>query len=305
MIMKKIKNWMDAFRLRTLPLSLAGIIMGSMLAATYGAFSMEIFFMAVATTLFLQILSNLANDFGDSELGTDNAKRVGPVRTLQGGLVTRIEMKIMIAIFIFLSLISGIALLLLAYERINTSGLTVMLVVGIISVLAAVFYTIGKRPYGYLGLGDMFVFIFFGLVSVQGSFFLYTGSYEINTIIPAVSVGLLSAGVLNLNNMRDHINDKDSGKHTLVVRIGIKKAKIYHYFLIGTALLSSFIFLAFTQNIFIGLVFIIPAIPLIINIIKVHNIQDPREFDPELKKLALATLVFTVGFGTLNLLPLC
>jgi 1,4-dihydroxy-2-naphthoate octaprenyltransferase len=214
-------------------------------------------------------------------------------------------MKIMIAIFIFLSLISGIALLLLAYERIHTAGLTVMLVVGIISVLAAVFYTIGKRPYGYLGLGDMFVFIFFGLVSVQGSFFLYTGSYEINTIIPAVSVGLLSAGVLNINNMRDHINDKDSGKHTLVVRIGIKKAKIYHYFLIGTALLSSFLFLAFTQNILIGLVFIIPAIPLIFNIIKVHNIQDPREFDPELKKLALATLVFTVGLGTLNLLPLC
>lgn len=296
---------MEAFRLRTLPLSLAGIVMGSMLASSDGAFSLEIFFMAVVTTLFLQILSNLANDFGDSIHGTDNAKRVGPVRTLQGGLISRGEMKKLIASFILLSLISGILLLLLAFERIHTKGILTMLMVGVISILSAVFYTIGKKPYGYLGLGDMFVFIFFGLISVQGSYFLYTGSYEMNTLIPAISVGLLSAGVLNLNNMRDHINDKASGKHTLVVRIGLQKAKIYHYFLIGTALLSSFLYLSFTQNILVGLAFIIPVIPLIYNIVKVYGIHDPREFDPELKKLALSTLLFTVSFGTLQLLPLC
>lgn len=303
--MKKIKHWAEAFRLRTLPLSLSGVIMGSMLAASNNAFSAGIFLMAVLTTLFLQILSNLANDFGDSELGTDNAKRVGPVRTLQGGLVTRSEMKIMIAVFIVLSLFSGISLLFLAFEKIHTKGLIIMLLIGIISILSAVFYTIGKKPYGYLGLGDMFVFIFFGLVSVQGTYFLFTGSYDISTLIPAISVGLLSAGVLNLNNMRDHINDKASGKHTLVVRIGLLKAKIYHYFLIGTALLSSFLYLIITQNILVGLAFIIPVIPLIYNIIKVYGIHDPREFDPELKKLALSTLLFTVSFGILQLLPLC
>lgn len=301
--MSKTKIYLEAFRLRTLPLALAGIIMGGMLAGANHVFDWKIFSMAILTTLFLQILSNLANDFGDSQHGTDNDNRIGPKRTVQGGLISKKEMKQLIALFVSLSLTSGIILLLLAYQQIGIQGMLILLGFGIASVLAALFYTMGKNPYGYIGLGDLFVFLFFGLLSVLGSYFLMTGDFEPTNLIPAISIGFLSAGVLNLNNMRDHENDRISGKHTLVVRFGLRNAKFYHYFLIGISLILAIVQLIWLKQSLIMLLFLVPVIPLFVNIQKVYNIQKAADFDPELKKLALSTLLFAFSYGLFLFIP--
>ena len=208
-----------AARLRTLPLSVSGIITGSAVALREKpeAFRWDIFLLALLTTVLFQILSNFANDYGDGVKGTDNEHRIGPARALQSGAITRQQMKRVVLITAALSILSAIALIIAAFGSENLLYTLVFFVLGLLCVAAAIKYTVGRSAYGYRGLGDVFVFVFFGLVSVVGSQFLYTQQIDKAVWLPAIAIGLLSVAVLNLNNMRDYENDRRSGKHTLVV----------------------------------------------------------------------------------------
>ena len=295
--MSKTKAWIHAFRLRTLPLALSSIILGSLLAASHDSFNTRILIFAILTTLFLQILSNLANDLGDSISGADNENRVGPERAVQSGIISKSEMKSMLYIFIILSLISGSLLIYDAAQLISLQEAIVIFVIGILAILAAINYTVGKNPYGYMGFGDLFVFIFFGLVGVMGSYFLHTGSLHWDLLLPASSVGLISAGVLNLNNMRDIENDAKTGKRTLVVKIGSKAAKNYHLIVLTLAMLFAIAYSLINFNTANQFIYIL-SFPLILrNIYIVNTNQNPRNLDPELKKLALSCFFFSLTFG--------
>ena len=300
--MSKTKAWIHAFRLRTLPLALSSIILGSLLAASHQSFNTRIFILAILTTLFLQILSNLANDLGDSISGADNENRVGPERAVQSGIISKSEMKGMLYVFIILSLISGSLLIYDAAQIISLQEALVIFAIGILAILAAINYTVGKNPYGYMGFGDLFVFIFFGLVGVMGCYFLHTGSLHWDILFPASSVGLLSAGVLNLNNMRDIKNDAETGKRTLVVKIGSKAAKNYHLTILSLAMLFAIAYSILNFGTVYQFIYIL-SFPLILrNIYIVFINQKPRDLDPELKKLALSCFFFSLTFGLGSLL---
>jgi len=295
--MSKTKAWIHAFRLRTLPLALSSIILGSLLAASHHSFNTRILILAVLTTLFLQILSNLANDLGDSISGADNENRVGPERAVQSGVISKSEMKRMLYLFVILSLISGSILIYDAAQLISLQQALIIFAIGILAILAAINYTVGKNPYGYMGFGDLFVFIFFGLVGVIGSYFLHTGSLMWDLLLPASSVGLLSAGVLNLNNMRDIENDAETGKRTLVVKIGSKAAKNYHLIILLLAMFFALSYSIFNYSEAYQFIYLL-SFPLILrNIYIVKLNQNPRDLDPELKKLALSCFFFSLTFG--------
>ena len=281
-------KWIKAARLRTLPLSLAGIVMGGALSIC-GEFNAIIFWLCIATATAFQVLSNFANDYGDFTKGTDNDDRIGPERTMQAGLISKKEMKTALVLISIVSLILGGYLSYLGTRLMETKFLILFLFLGAFCVVAAIKYTVGKRAYGYSGLGDLFVFIFFGLVGVLGSKFLISGTFIGYEILPGFSIGLFSMAVLNLNNMRDEHNDKANNKNTLVVKMGLKKAKIYHYFLIldGMALLLIHAYLT-SQNLFQWL-FMIPFILLIKHLFFVKKTTENRALDPELKKVALST----------------
>lgn len=239
----------------------------------------------------------MANDLGDSISGADNENRVGPERAVQSGVITKKEMTRMVIVFVLLSLASGLWLLWEALQLLNYTQALIMLGVGLLAIGAAINYTVGKNPYGYSGFGDLFVFLVFGLAGVMGTYFLHTGDLNWTIFLPATSVGLLSVGVLNLNNMRDIDNDSLTGKRTLVVKIGSKTAKKYHLFLIGFAVLSACAYIFIHWNSFYQLLFVI-SLPLLIKhtTVVIKN-KVARELDPELKKLALSTLLFSLSFG--------
>lgn len=291
----KIKTWVSAARLRTLPLSIAGIITGTALAVEYHTFSWAIFVFAILTTLGLQILSNFANDYGDGVKGTDNEERIGPMRALQSGIITDKEMKKAMIITSVITMIFALILIYLAFGKENFAYSLLFFVLGLASVGAAIKYTVGKSAYGYRGLGDVFVFLFFGLLSVAGSFFLYYQELSLQIFLPAIAVGLLSTAVLNLNNMRDRISDANSGKNTLVVKLGGKRAKIYHFSIIIFALLSQLIFIILKENYYL-LLSLVAFIPLFIHLNVVAKNTTPKDLDPELKKVALSTFFFSILF---------
>jgi len=295
--MDKTKVWLKAMRLRTLPLSLSGIIIGSLIALKLGYWNALIFILSLFTTIFLQVLSNLANDLGDHLKGTDNEDRVGPKRTTQTGEISVSEMKKAVTFLSALSLIFAGLLIWVAGREMSSSRIWTYIFLGIGATLAALFYTLGKKAYGYSGKGDLFVFIFFGLVSVLGVYGLYAPFFYWQIVPVAVGVGLLSVAVLNLNNMRDHINDKKSGKFTLVVKMGIEQAKIYHTALI---LISCFAF-AFSSLMFGDLapLSIIALIPLLFHLKRVLETDKEEDLDPELKKVALNTFAISLIFGIL------
>jgi 1,4-dihydroxy-2-naphthoate polyprenyltransferase len=296
--MTKTKAWINAFRLRTLPLSISGVITGSLVALSKATFDLGIFVLALSTTLFLQILSNLANDYGDNQNGADNAERVGPERMVQGGLITPREMKNMIFLFASMALVSGVSLLLASHLRLFSLPFLILLAFGILAIWAALTYTIGKNPYGYSGWGDLSVFIFFGLLSVTGTFYLYSGTITADVFLPAVSIGVLSVGVLNINNMRDHVNDKAVGKKTIVVKLGLLRAKYYHSGLLATALLSSLVYMYVNHIHYVGYLFVFIMVPLTKHLLHIFQFQNPACYDQELKKLALITILFSLAFGT-------
>jgi 1,4-dihydroxy-2-naphthoate octaprenyltransferase len=290
-----VKVWLQAFRLRTLPLSLACIGMGGFLAAAQGAFDLSIFLLCCLTTVFLQILSNLANDYGDSVHGADHAGRLGPARAVQQGAISAAQMKRAIILFIELCLASGITLLWRAFGA-NWQSILSFLALGLISILAAIGYTMGKKPYGYLGLGDFSVFIFFGLVGVMGSLYLFTHAWRWVDVLPAMSCGLFSIGVLNINNTRDIESDRTAGKYSIPVRIGKRNAALYQCFLLAGATLAAVLFVALDYQSPFQFLFLI-TVPLQIHIAKGVLALPSPQLDPYLKKMALTTLVFVLFFG--------
>ncbi len=295
--MNKLLVWIDAFRLRTLPLALSSAILGSFLAYADGQFNPIVFGLAISTTILLQILSNLANDYGDSQNGADNAGRLGPLRTVQSGKISKSEMKLLIAVFVTLSLISGSFLIFYGIKSKNIGLIILFLVLGIASIAAAIKYTVGKNPYGYSGFGDLFVFVFFGLIGVGGTYFLHTNQFHFSLLLPAASVGLLSAGVLNLNNMRDIENDAASGKKTLVVRIGSERAKLYHTSLIVLSLILSVIFVIETWRSVYQLMFLLSVFPLAFHLYEVFKNHVPQKLNNQLKVLALTTFFFSLMYS--------
>jgi len=300
--MRKVKSWISAFRLRTLPLSLSSILMGSIIAYSQDRCILSIAVLAITTTVFLQVLSNLANDYGDSKKGTDNDNRVGPERTVQSGAISLREMRNGIITSSILSLLSGIALIYIGLKDYNLAYLILFFVLGIASIAAAIKYTIGRKPYGYAGLGDLFVFLFFGITGVIGTYFLHTHNFELILILPATSIGLLSASVLNMNNMRDIKNDAENNKKTLVVKMGIKKSKTYHTMLILGAIASFTTFLILKESSYTFFICLIPLPVFMLNLKKVWSFKDNRELDPELKKLALSTFLLTLLYGVSSIL---
>ena len=289
--------WLKAFRLRTLPLSLSSIILGSLLAMWQGSFHLEILIGAMLTTLFLQILSNLANDYGDFQNGVDNNERVGPERSLQSGEIGPTQMKWAIVVFAILSLGSGIWLLWQASNIVDPIKLLTFLLLGLLAIAAAIKYTMGKNPYGYRGMGDVAVFIFFGITGVGGTFYLHTNDISFTELLPAVSIGLLATGVLNLNNLRDEENDRKSGKRSLVVIMGRTRAKIYHVLLVSVAIITAVSFTLLNYHSPYQWLFLLSMPLLVQNILTVVKNEQPSELDPELRKLALATLIFALTFG--------
>lgn len=295
--MQKIKPWLSAIRLRTLPLSVSGIIVGTCFAHYNGYYNGMIFFLAIMTTLSLQILSNLANDYGDGVKGTDNDDRVGPQRAIQSGEITPYEMQEGIKINILIVIFLTISLIFTSFSNGYFLYALLFLVLGGISLYSAMKYTMGENAYGYRGLGDTYVFIFFGLVSVICSYFLYAKQIDHLVILPAIAVGLLSVGVLNLNNMRDIDSDVLSDKITLAVKLGKDKAKKYHIALIGVAMFLSLIFAVLYFRNFYNFLFLITFIPLGLHIKTIKKAQSPKDFDSQLKVLALTTFLFSVLLG--------
>ena len=294
--MASTKSWIKAARPRTLPLALAGIIMGCGLAWFYGAINTLVSVLALVTATLIQVFSNFANDYGDSQKGTDNENRVGPLRTIQGGEISLKEMKTGMIIIGLLSFISGILLVYFGTWASSKTAFFSFIGLGILSLIAAYFYTAGKKSYGYVGLGDLAVFLFFGLLPVIGVFYLNTGKFAIEIVLPALSIGLFSTGVLNLNNMRDIDNDQQSGKITLAVRMGVKNSRVYHSLLILIAWITTVTFVLLQSGSFYKYLFII-VLPLFLrDVIQINRSKEAKNLDPFLKKLALSTLLFTLLF---------
>lgn len=294
--MGNTKAWVQAARLRTLPLSFSGIIVGTALARYQGHFDWTTFIFALLTTLGFQVTSNFANDYGDGVKGTDNEDRIGPVRALQSGSISRASLKKGIIVSIIISLFLAFVLVYLAFGSENVGYILIFFILGLLSIWAAIKYTVGSNAYGYRGMGDLFVFLFFGLLGVLGSMFLYTKSLGWNSLFPAVSIGLLCVAVLNLNNLRDVVSDKKHGKITLVVKMGFEKGKRYHFFLIFVALLCFSMFLVIENFDWKQSFFMLAFVPLLIHLSKVWGTTDPGNLDPELKKVALSTFLLSLLF---------
>lgn len=289
-----IKIWISAFRLRTLPLSVSGIIIAGSLAHYNGFFNWLVFALAILTTLSLQVLSNLANDYGDGVKGTDSMDRIGPERAIQSGKISSESMFEAIKVNILISIGLSFFLILAAFGRNHFWLALLFFSLGLLSIYAAIKYTIGNNAYGYRGLGDVFVFVFFGLVSVIGGYILFSRQLDHIVYLPACTVGLLSVAVLNLNNLRDVNSDRKANKNTLVVKMGFEKGKVYHYFLIGTAILLSILFGIFYYTSIYNLIFFLAYIPLIKHLVFVYKNSEPSLLDSELKKLALSTFVLSI-----------
>jgi 1,4-dihydroxy-2-naphthoate polyprenyltransferase len=291
----EIKAWISAFRLRTLPLALACIGMGGFLAAAQGAFRTDIFLLCALTTIFLQVLSNLANDYGDSIHGADHDERIGPSRAVQTGAISSTQMRNALIVFVALCLVSGISLLILSFGF-NWNAFLFFFGLGLMSILAAIAYTVGKKPYGYSGLGDLSVLIFFGLVGVMGSVYLFTQQINVLQVLPALSCGFFSIGVLNINNIRDIESDRKAGKFSIPVRIGKPKAITYHWLLLLSGLTTALLYVILTYTTPWQFLFLFTVPMFMLNGRAVQKKAD-HELDPYLKQMALSTLAFVLLFG--------
>ncbi|ART82398.1 1,4-dihydroxy-2-naphthoate octaprenyltransferase [Oceanisphaera profunda] len=234
--------WLLAIRLKTLPLALAAILLGAGSAAGAGHFNGVVLWLSLITALLLQVVSNLANDYGDGVRGTDSDNRSGPVRALASGSISARQLRLAIIKAALLAMGSGLLLLWSALGTDLAAWLGFM-VLGVLALLAALGYTLGRRPYGYLGLGDIAVFIFFGPVAVLGTYYLMqplTRTVELTTtpIWAALTSGLLSVAVLNINNIRDLDSDLIAGKRTLALRLGLVQARVYQLLILSGALLT-------------------------------------------------------------------
>lgn len=296
--MASLKHWISALRPRTLFLAVASTICANGMAYSTGRFSTSICILTILTATFLQLLSNLANDLGDYEHGTDTTgQRVGPTRTVQSGAITPHQMKIAITIAVFCSMLIGAVLIYEAAQFMNIMYMVLFLFLGAASIWAAIKYTAGNNPYGYKGLGDIFSFLFFGPVAVVGTFFLHVHKMTFEPWLPAIGLGLFTAAVLNVNNMRDMENDRNSGKITLVIRLGIVKAKLYHAFLsiggIACFIVYSLLYSTEWYN-YLYMAFFIPFLIILRNIYKT---EDNKLLDPYLKFTSLSAFILSVAFA--------
>lgn len=302
-------DWIKAARLRTLPLSISGIIMGSFIARWRisqdgGFWDWRIFALALLVTLLYQILSNFANDYGDGIKGTDH-NRIGEAeqRAVASGKISEKQMRNAVILFSILSFLATVALLYLAFYPDYAKEFWIFIGLGIASILASIGYTVGKKPYGYLGLGDIFVFIFFGLVSVCGSYFLFTKTLDWDIFLPATAVGFLSAAVLNLNNMRDIESDAKSGKKTLAIRLGFKNAMVYEMIILMLPPILVLIYMMINglqkQGNYYAFIFFVMVFPLMSLRRKMMEVKEPKELDPFLKQVGIITLIMSilVAFG--------
>lgn len=290
-----IKHWISAIRLRTLPLAVASIGMGSFLAARDGYFNIIVFSLASLTAISLQILSNLSNDYGDSVHGADGAKRKGPKRAVQTGVISQKAMKNAMILFSIISLLAGISLL--TYSIQSRQEFIFFLGMGIAAIIAAITYTSGAFPYGYRGLGDLFVLIFFGWVATIGTYYLHAHLFQFNHLLPATALGFLTVAVINVNNIRDIESDKQAGKYSIPVRIGRNHAVTYHWILLIGALVMAIIYVMLKFNGIQQFLFLLSAPLLYINGKAVQQKTKAMELDPYLKQMAISTVIFVITFG--------
>ena len=297
-------DWIKAARLRTLPLSISGIIMGSFIARwkllqNGETWDITIFALALLVTLLYQVLSNYANDYGDGVKGTDK-NRIGEAeqRAVASGKISASQMRNAVILFAILSLVATFYLLNKAFFPNFINEFYTFIGLGVACILAAIGYTVGKKPYGYLGLGDIMVFIFFGLVSVCGSYFLFTKSFDWDILLPASAIGLLSAAVLNLNNMRDIENDEKSGKKTLALRLGFKNAMIYEMIILVLPPILVLMYMMINhlqeQGKYYAFIFFVTVFPLMSLRRKIMAVKEPKELDPFLKQVAMITFVMSI-----------
>ncbi|CNH86747.1 1%2C4-dihydroxy-2-naphthoate octaprenyltransferase [Yersinia aldovae] len=289
--------WLESLRPKTLPLAFASIVTGSALAVWLDSFKPAVALLALLTAGLLQILSNLANDYGDAIKGSDTEERIGPLRGMQKGVISRQQMKVALIITVTLTVLSGIALIAVACEK--PSDVLGFLLLGLMAIVAAITYTVGKKPYGYMGLGDISVLVFFGWLSVAGTYYLQAGHFDSIVMLPATACGLLATAVLNINNLRDIENDKANGKNTLAVRLGPVVARYYHTLLIVAAIFCLTLFTILYLHNWAGWLFIL-AIPLLAKHVRLV-LHDPtatgmRPMLEHMVKAALLTnILFAVG----------
>ena len=293
----RTKIWVNAIRPRTLPLAIASIVMGSALAAAWQPFSWSVAILSILTAILLQILSNLANDFGDSQHGADHIQRQGPQRAVQSGAVSAKQMLAAMAITTLLSIIAGLILLWIAFGPDSREYFILFIILGGLAILAAVAYTAGIRPYGYAGLGDLSVLIFFGWIAVMGSYFLQTLRFDWQIMLPATASGLFAVAVLNVNNIRDIDSDRQAGKKSIPVRIGPRKARIYHWILLISAVIFAVVYVLFVFISYWQFLFLLVLPLLYRHGMAVWNTYDPLKLNPLLKQLSLITLLFVLLFS--------
>lgn len=289
--------WLESLRPKTLPLAFAAIVVGTVLAWWQGYFDPLVAALALITAGLLQILSNLANDYGDAIKGSDKPDRIGPLRGMQKGAISLGQMKRALLIVIVLSCVSGLWLVSAATQ--TMADFVGFLALGGLSIIAAITYTVGKRPYGYQGLGDISVLTFFGWISVMGSWYLQAHTLIPAIFLPATACGLLATAVLNINNLRDIDSDRENGKHTLVVRLGPVNARRYHAGLLAGALLCFALFNLISLHSLWGWLFLLAAPLLFKQARYVLRERDPRAMPPMLERTVkgalLTNLLFILG----------
>lgn len=283
-------------RLRTLPLSLAGISLGVMFACGEHNIPWYVILLTLLTTVSLQILSNLSNELGDWLSGVDGEDRSGPQYSMQEGGLTEDDMRSCIRIMVLVCCIFGLGMIRASFKTIFCIESESLIVLGAAAIWAAMHYTLGEKPYGYRGLGDFFVFIFFGLVPVTGGYFVCAHAIEPTTLIPGAAIGLFSVGVLNVNNIRDMKTDA-ANRVTVPLKLGEHRAKIYHTILItgGWVLMLLFTIL-FTAG-WTPYLYII-TLPLYAKNLAGVWKRSGRELDPMLPMLVITTFIFALLAGT-------
>lgn len=289
-----VQAWVDASRPKTLPLACLAILTGSVLALTAGQFSWLVLLLSLLTACLLQVLSNLANDYGDGLRGVDNSERLGPVRALQSGALSQQQLRLSLFVVAALCMASGLTLIWAAQP--GTTALLVFTLLGLLSIVAALTYTLGSKPYGYAGLGDLSVWLFFGWLAVLGSYYLHGATPDITLLLPASAFGCLAVAVLNVNNMRDIDNDILHGKRTLAARLGLHQAKLYHLALLTSALGLFFSYLLIAPlagPLWLAALFIPALIPAYLHAHAIWQASSSPQMAPLLASMVGCTLLIS------------
>lgn len=292
-----MKAWIEALRLRTLPLSTAGCVVAAGLAAWFGVFTWSVFLLMLLTVVLLQIVANFADEYGDLQKGVDNESRVGPKRGMQRGEISFAQMRRALIVGTALAAISGVGLIIVSWNN-DPTFLVLFLAMGVIAIVGAITYTVGRYAYGYYALGDAACMLFFGFFAVSGGFILYAHGYQWTVLLPTLSVGSLVVAFLNLNNMRDRENDAACAKTTTVVLMGAQRALVYHRALIVTGMLGLVLFCAFNAMVNpLRYLFLLIFPALIWHLKKAGEVKDPARFDTLMKPFSLTIVTLSSAFA--------